>query len=167
MYLSNTGGTPLTGSGYTNPMPSVSIPPCSSSCDNTFIPPANIGDVYEGGYYAGAMKVGSDIFALIVSDKTQGQHLVNGHITGNIHFTLSTTDFQANSLYDGYSNTEYFINNLSNLTNYPAFNKVKQLNQTGFGIGGSIYNDWYLASRYEWIIVWRNLNPSTLRFWFF
>ena len=128
MYLSNTGGgTPLTGSGYTNPMPSVPIPPCSSSCDNTFIPPANIGDVYEGGYYAGAMKVGSDIFALIVSDKTQG--LISNKPLSSSTANLTTSEFNSINKYDGYISTQMLLNKFKNLTSSsnPALHTLVQL----------------------------------------
>lgn len=100
-----------------------------------------IGTAYGGGYYAGRIKIGTSIYALIVAPKATGQS------TGAWK-AMATGSAGTQSLNDGLSNS----NSMNSY--YPASQFCKLL-----GIGG--FNDWYLPSRDELEICYRNLKPNT------
>lgn len=100
------------------------------------------GTAIEGGYYAGKIKVGVQTFALIVAPK---------ETTGNALYKVSgnTADAGTNSLSDGLTNS-----NSINNADHPAAQYCRSLTTGG-------YSDWYLPSRDELEICYRNLKPTT------
>lgn len=105
-------------------------------------PPPNIGDYLHGGFYFGRIKVGNVVYDLFVSDKAFGQ------------FTGAWSDINGtapapNSVNDGYANT-YGDTSVS----HPTSDWARNLD-----IGG--YHDWYIPSRDEMELLYRNLKPTT------
>lgn len=166
MYLSNNGTSPtipLYNTGTYLPCTSNCIPNCTTNCDNTFTHPVNIGDVFEGGYYAGAVKISGEIHALILSEKAKG-FITNTRISSTDE-TFTTTEINSIPSYDGAAYTNFFMNKFkSNIssTSKPLLYSIQQLNAVGFGLNGQICNDWYIPALQEWLTIWHNLNPSSL-----
>ena len=165
MFLINSG-TPPTPSYYSGtylPCTSNCIPSCTTNCDNTFTHPVNIGDVFEGGYYAGAVKISGEIHALILSEKAKG-FISNTKISSTAE-TFTTTEINSIPSYDGAAYTNLFMNkfksNISSTTK-PLLYSIQQLNAVGFGLNGQICNDWYIPALQEWLTIWHNLNPVSL-----
>lgn len=110
-------------------------------------PPA-IGEPYEGGYYAGLIKVGAVTYALIVAPKSLG-----GETPGTLEWGSAGTSIPgASSVNDGWANTQAMA--VAGLSNHPAAQFCR-----GLTIGG--YSDWYLPSKDELEILYRSFKPST------
>ena len=104
--------------------------------------PTTIGQAWGGGYYAGVIKVGTTRYALIVAPKSTQ--------TSGIAFK-TTNDATANtqSVNDGWTNT-----NSMNNASHPAAQYCRNMTAGG-------YTDWYLPSRDELELCYRNLKPTT------
>jgi hypothetical protein len=108
----------------------------------------NIGDSFEGGFYAGLISHTADgvaTHALIVAPEASGY---NNKATKQFK-TSNTGSTSMTSLFDGATNT---ANNAN--TSHPAANYC-----AGLSIGG--YSDWYLPALYEMEIAYYHLKPST------
>jgi hypothetical protein len=112
-----------------------------------------IGDAYEGGFFAGLISHTDDgvaTHALIVAPAATGASGTGYTITTNLQWkTSNTTTAGTTSSFDGAANTA----NMSGGA-HPAANFC-----TGLSIGG--YSDWYLPARYELDIAYENLKPTT------
>ena len=124
-------GTTYGSSGYAS---------SSFTTASAFIPTV-FGQAWGGGYYAGVIKVGTTRYALIVAPKSTQTSLAQK--TSND----ATTGTQ--SINDGWSNTAA-MNNAS----HPAAQYCRNMNAGG-------YTDWYLPSRDELELCYRNLKPTT------
>ena len=111
------------------------------------VPPATTGTFWmeQGGYYAGKIYNPDDLktYAIIVSPKASGQS------TSKLWATSPQPIGTTGSLYDGWKNT-----NQNNNSTYPAFKWARSLTINGF-------SDWYVPSRDELEICYRNLKPTT------
>ena len=107
-----------------------------------------VGDFYEGGYFAGYISHTADgnaTHGLIVAPAASGY---NGKSKLQWKTTQTSTS-GTQSEYDGAVNTDKMAN-----TSHPAANYC-----AGLSIGG--YSDWYLPARYELAIAYYNLKPTT------
>lgn len=108
------------------------------------IPPAEIGDTFGGGYYAGLLSTSADgvpTHILVVAPKTTGETLLAYNLN-------ATSDPGAVSVFDGFTNTTNIAD-----ADHPAAQFCKNLS-----IGG--YTDWYLPSIEELDILYKNLKPT-------
>ena len=108
----------------------------------------NIGDFYEGGYFAGLISHTADgnaTHGLIVAPAASGY---NGKSLLEWKTSNSSTP-GTSSAYDGAANTANMAN-----ANHPAANYC-----AGLSIGG--YSDWYLPAIAELEIAYYNLKPTT------
>ncbi len=105
-----------------------------------------VGDFYEGGYFAGYISQNADGVAthgLIVAPKSGGE-------SSSLKWKTSRTDTSGtSSFFDGAANTA----NMSN-TDHPAANFCATLSSGGF-------SDWYLPAPAEMIIIYRAFKPSS------
>lgn len=110
------------------------------------IPSRPIGQFYGGGYYAGSIKIGASTYELIVAPKAAGE--------GSFKMTDTDMEFSGNtSINDGWATRANIIT--AGSYNFTAENiAMAQTINT--------YNDWYLASKEELEIIYRNLKPSTV-----
>ena len=109
-----------------------------------------IGDFYQGGYFAGYISQTADgnaTHGLIVAPAASGY---NGESTLQWK-TSNTSTSGTSSEYDGAANTANMAD-----ANHPAANYC-----AGLSIGG--YSDWYLPARDELEIAYYNLKPTTNR----
>ena len=107
-----------------------------------------IGEFYEGGYFAGFISHTADgnaTHGLIVAPAASGY---NGESTLSWKTSLNNTP-GTSSEYDGAANTANMAD-----ASHPAANYCASLS-----IGG--YSDWYLPARYELEIAYYNLKPTT------
>jgi hypothetical protein len=108
----------------------------------------DIGDAYEGGFFAGFISHTDDGVAthgLIVAPSASGY---NGQATLQWK-TSNTSTAGTTSPFDGAINSA----NMNNAS-HPAAQYCE-----GLSIGG--YSDWYLPARYELDIAYENLKPTT------
>jgi hypothetical protein len=106
-------------------------------------PFAAIGSPLGGGFFAGEMTIGGELYALVVAPKASGE---SGE---ELQFKIEDwreRDGAASDL-DGMVNAAVLSGD-----NYPAAHFCKSLQ-----IGG--FDDWYLPSRDELAQLWRNLGP--------
>lgn len=100
-----------------------------------------IGAALEGGFYAGRFRIGADEFALIVAPKAEGETTGKWGEYGQ--------DIPgARSCFDGRANTLAMAESGSDLASWAL----------GLKING--FDDWYLPSRDELEILYRNLKPT-------
>ena len=101
-----------------------------------------IGSSLGGGFFVGEMTVGGERFALIVAPKAEGEKM-------NIEYKLKDR-----SVYDGTDSDDDGVANTGKMidSNHPAAQFCN-----GLQVGG--FNDWYLPSRDELMMLWRNLGP--------
>lgn len=107
-----------------------------------------IGDAYEGGFFAGYISHTDNSVAthgLIVAPAASGY---NGKLTLQWK-TSNTSTADTASPFDGAINSA----NMNNAS-HPAAQYCE-----GLSIGG--YSDWYLPARYELDIAYENLKPTT------
>jgi len=106
-----------------------------------------IGDFYEGGYFAGLISYTADgnaTHGLIVAPLASGSSGATKQWK-----TANTSTSGTSSEYDGAANTANMAN-----TDHPAANFC-----AGLTING--YSDWYLPALYELEIAYYNLKPTT------
>jgi hypothetical protein len=101
-----------------------------------------VGSSLEGGFYAGLFQIGAEKFALIVAPKAEGQR-------NDIAWGEPGKKINAKSPIDGLANT-----NAMAAEGYELGKWARALTIAGF-------NDWYLPSRDELEICYRNLKPAT------
>jgi hypothetical protein len=106
-----------------------------------------IGTPFEGGFYAGQFNLNGETFGLIVSPKEQGE--VNESVWGPRHQDAAG----ARSYNDGLANTNAMTEAGSNLARW-----MQALEISGFA-------DWYLPSRDELELIYRNLKPTAEPNW--
>lgn len=110
-------------------------------------PPLTIGQPTEGGFFAGRFLLGGNAFALIVAPKFEGEF-------ANVAWHPSRIDVPAAlSFNDGLANTIAMAEAGSELAK-----RIRALK-----IGG--HDDWYLPSRDELEILYRNLKPTSEENW--
>jgi hypothetical protein len=110
----------------------------------------NIGDAFEGGFFAGLISHtanGVATHALIVAPRATGASGTGYTITTDLQWQTSGSTTGATSPFDGAANTAL-------MTSSPAANFC-----TGLSIGG--FSDWYLPARFELDIAYENLKPTT------
>ena len=101
-----------------------------------------IGEVFEGGFFAGRFRIGPNEFALIVSPKSIGETTMEWGAYGK--------DVEAaRSCFDGLTNTQAMAEAGSELAKWAL----------ALSIGG--HADWYIPSRDELEICYRNLKPTS------
>ncbi len=105
--------------------------------------PAAAGTPFEGGFYVGRIRVGDDLYALIVSPKTEGD--AEGGVWGKYGQAVPG----ARSFCDGLANT---------LAMAEAGSAIAQA-ALKLEING--YTDWYIPSRDELELLYRHLKPTT------
>jgi hypothetical protein len=112
-----------------------------------------IGDAFEGGFFAGLISHTDDgvaTHALIVAPAATGASGTGYTITTILQWKTSQSNTAGTtSSFDGAANTA----NMSGGA-HPAADFC-----TGLSIGG--YSDWYLPARYELDIAYENLKPTT------
>ena len=112
------------------------------SLPTTTIIPSQPGTPFEGGFYVGQLRIGTELFALIVSPKAEGD-------AANVAWSKRGQDIPgAASCCDGMANTKAMAEAGSALAQ-----TLLQLD-----IGG--FTDWYLPSRDELELVYRYLKPT-------
>jgi hypothetical protein len=116
----------------------------------------NIGDAFEGGFYAGLISHTADgvathalIVAPVATGATGGLYPVT---TGLQWKTTGSLTSGTSSSFDGAANTAAMVT--AGIANHPAAEFCVNLT-----IGG--YTDWYLPARYELDIAYENLKPTT------
>ena len=139
--------------------------PVSITTSASFIPDfeAEIGAPYGGGFVAG--KIVSDYdgqtYGLIVSDGS-GDSVLAG--TGTMNWRTSRTSVTTTegtppmTLADGRANHNAILA-LNSLSEFPAFKWIEDNCNSGAGLNG--HSDWYLPSRDELEIIYRNFKPTT------
>lgn len=108
--------------------------------------PTTPGEIYEGGYYAGRIRVADKVYALIISPKAYN------NATPLIWGVDADAISGASSTNDGWSNTQTLM--ALGADNFPAAKFCHDLVIDG-------YDDWYLPSIDELNILYRNFKPST------
>lgn len=101
-----------------------------------------IGAAIAGGFYAGSIRVGDQVYGLIVAPKSEGDH-------DDIAWNKSLKKVEGAQFYfDGRANTQAMAE---------AGSKAAQW-ALGLKING--HDDWYIPSRDELELVYRNLKPG-------
>jgi hypothetical protein len=116
----------------------------------------NIGDAFEGGFFAGLISHtanGVATHALIVAPQATGASGTGYTITTNLQWkNANSTTTGTTSSFDGAANTAAMVT--AGIASHPAANFCVNLS-----IGG--FTDWYLPARYELDIAYENLKPTT------
>jgi len=103
-----------------------------------------IGDAYEGGFFAGQINDGGTIYDLVIAPKSSGENSSKQWKTSN------TTTSGTTSTTDGPSNTSAMNN-----SSHPAAQFC-----SGLSIGG--FTDWYMPAKDELEVVYYNLKSHTV-----
>jgi len=104
--------------------------------------PTILGTAMGGGFCAGRIRIGDQVFALIVAPKADGEHE-----DAPWNDTCNAVD-GAKSYFDGIANTDAMADAGSELAKWAR----------GLRIGG--HDDWYLPSLDELEIIYCNLKPT-------
>lgn len=105
-----------------------------------------IGDFIEGGFFAGVININGQLFGIAVAPKAEGEKEPTtwGKLDQHI---------EAASCYDGAANTAAMAEAGSELAQWAL----------GLNING--YSDWYIPSRDELELIYRNLKPTQKENW--
>ena len=139
--------------------------PISVTTAASFVPDfeSEIGAPYGGGYVAGTIVSDYDgqTYGLIVSDGG-GDSVQMGAGTmmwRTARTAVSTTNgVPPMTLADGRANQNAILA-LNSLASFPAFKWIEDNCNAGAGLNG--HNDWYLPSRDELELIYRNFKPTT------
>jgi hypothetical protein len=102
----------------------------------------NVTEPFAGGFLAGRIRVGDQVFALVVAPKEGGEH-------DDVAWSGSTKSVDgATSFFDGRANTEAMAAAGSETAKWAL----------GLTLGG--FSDWYLPSRDELEILYRAFKPT-------
>lgn len=104
------------------------------------------GTILEGGFYAGRIRLADGEYAIIVSPKAEGEH--DDAAWGKVKRVENAMSF-----FDGLANTKAMAEAGSKLAQWAL----------DLSIGGQ--TDWYLPSRDELELCYRNLKPTTQENW--
>lgn len=106
--------------------------------------PANIGDAYGGGFFAGQINVSGVIYNLVVAPKASGEN--SSRTWGGTGVVTGVTSY---------------INGPTNSASLAALGASYQAATfcEGLSIGG--YTDWYLPARNELEVLYYFLKPTT------
>ena len=104
--------------------------------------PTRVGQKFEGGHFAGVIRVGSTCYAIIVAPKST-------QVLGLQFKTSADAAANTQSVNDGWAN--------STSMNNPSHPAVQYC--CNMAVGG--YTDWYLPSRDELSLCYRYLKPTT------
>lgn len=105
----------------------------------------HFGEFIEGGYYAGTINLNGEHVGIVVAAKADGETSLRWGEPGN--------DINAKSCFDGAANTAAMAQHNSELAQW-----ARQLNING-------YSDWYIPSRDELELCYRNLKPTDEKNW--
>lgn len=117
--------------------------------------PVNVGEAYNGGFFAGYIshtEDGNPTHALIVAPKATGATGLGYTPNTNLQWQTDTTTAGTTSDFDGAANTAAMVT--AGIADHPAANFC-----VGLSLGG--FTDWYLPARYELDIAYFNLKPTT------
>lgn len=122
----------------------------------------DIGEEYEGGFYAGTIVSDYDglTYRVIISD-AGGDSVKEG--TGTMMWRNSGTPVTSThgtppmTISDGRANHDAII--AAGVSDFPAVKWVEDVCNVGSGLNG--YTDWYLPSRDELELLYRNFKPTT------
>lgn len=104
-----------------------------------------IGSAWQGGFYGGRIIINGVLYGLVVSPKATGQ--------GYLAYRTSGAAFSGNtSTYDGWAIRANMI--AAGISDFPAQSACMAMTVGGF-------TDWYMPSKLEMEIIYRNLKPST------
>ena len=103
-----------------------------------------IGAPLQGGFYAGLFNLGNQLHALIVSPKAQGQF-------AGVEWGEYGQLIDATSCFDGHANTHAMA----------ATGNKTAASILALSIAGNDEGSWYIPSRDELEICYRNLKPTT------
>jgi hypothetical protein len=116
----------------------------------------NIGDAFEGGFFAGLISHtadGNPTHGLIVAPRATGATGTGYTLSTDLQWkTENKTTANTTSPFDGAANTAAMVT--AGITDHPAANFCVNLS-----IGG--FTDWYLPARYELDIAYELLKPTT------
>lgn len=104
--------------------------------------PTRVGQRFEGGVFTGVIRVGESAYAIIVAPKST-------QVSGLSFKTTNSATENTWSVNDGWANTRSMNN-----SSHPAAQYCRNI-----AVGG--YTDWYLPSRDELELCYRNLKPTT------
>lgn len=105
-----------------------------------------IGEPMQGGFYAGAFKINGELYGLIVSPKNKGEF-------DKFTWGKAGTEIKATSCCDGLGNTKA----MAEAENETA----KQI----LALDIDDFTDWYIPSRDELELMYRNFKPTEQENW--
>ena len=103
--------------------------------------PTRVGQKFEGGYFTGVIRIGTTCYAIIVAPKST-------QVIGLPFKTTNSATENTWSVNDGWTNT-----NSMNGSSHPVAQYCQNMTAGG-------YTDWYLPSRDELELCYRNLKPT-------
>lgn len=122
------------------------------------------GTPYAGGFYAGQINLGGPKYNLVVAPVSEGS--LQGEVSGILWATGASNDTVADNTFYGSPATTTYANAQHpafdwaiNDVNGPNAGAYDATNTAGTGIGG--YNDWYIPSQYEAMILYYYFKPTS------
>ena len=104
--------------------------------------PTRVGQKFEGGYFTGVIRIGTTCYAIILAPKST-------QVLGLLFKTSADATANTQSVNDGWANTRSMNNSSHPVAQYCC------------NIASGGYTDWYLPSRDELELCYRNLKPTT------